>query len=87
MATITFTILAADQTRLVNSICSLRGYQATLPDMPGVPGGPNPETKAQFAMRMIREDFKNYVKQYEKIVATSSANTTFDSGFVSPDIT
>lgn len=81
MATIQFTLSNADQTRLVNAITSLNGYQET------INGQPNPETKGQFTLRIVREHLKAQVKQYERTQAQNTAVTTFDNTFVTPDIT
>lgn len=87
MATINLTFSTGDQTRIVNAICSLKGYLSTIPDAPGVPGGPNPESKSQFTTRMIREDIKKYVLQYEKVLSDTTASSNFTNTFIQPDIT
>lgn len=81
MATITFTLSSADQTRLVNTICGLYDYQTT------INGSPNPETKANFALRIIKEQWKSLIKEYEKITSQATSGQTFESAFVEPNIT
>ena len=82
MATISFTIPDAQLTRVVNALCVTYGYQDTMgytgtpPDLVPVP---NPETKGQFAKRMIAEHIKNCVKQVEGGAATLQAQQTTNS--------
>lgn len=60
MSQITLTFPDDQQTRIINGICKDMGYSATLED-----GSPNPETKAQFAKRVIIERIKNMVTSGE----------------------
>jgi hypothetical protein len=53
MATITFTIPDAQIGQLVDDICLALNYQET------INGSANPETKAQFAKRMIKQYMLN----------------------------
>lgn len=69
MATISVTIPNAILNRVTDGICGQYSYQAT------INGSPNPETKAQFAQRMVREFIKNTVKGYEATVAQDAART------------
>lgn len=68
MAVITMTLPDAALPRVVTAICARFGYRDTLPD-----GSANPETRGQFAMRMMREQLKNWVKEYEIATARDNA--------------
>ncbi len=50
---------AAQAVRIVDALCGNYGYQATLD------GVSNPETKQEFAQRMIRGHMKESVKTWE----------------------
>lgn len=82
---ITFNISAQDQTRVVNAIASEEGWQANIiVDEVSVP---NPESKAQFALRILRQILKSYVKKYETKQALVAASATFDTTYADPTIT
>jgi len=68
MAQITFTFPDAVAPRVVTAICFNGNYQDELES-----GVPNPETKAQFARRMVMEWVKDQVRTYE-------GNTAFSEG-------
>jgi hypothetical protein len=75
MATITITIADADLSRVVDDICGLFGYQAFIPQFIGPPL-PNPETKNQFAKRMVVQDVKSWCKTWEQQQAKAAAEVT-----------
>jgi hypothetical protein len=68
MATISITIKDSQLTRTVDAICGSFGYNGTLED-----GTDNPETKAQFAKRMLASYIKSTVLDYESKLATEQA--------------
>jgi hypothetical protein len=71
MADITITLTpAAALTRAVDAICALYGYQTL------INGNPNPETRNNFAKRIVAEWVKAQVVQYESGVAMESARVT-----------
>lgn len=74
MATITISIPDAAVTRVTDAFTKQFAYQDTIPD-PNNPGAtiPNPETKAQFVQRMIRNYIKEVVASYEARVAGDTA--------------
>lgn len=69
-----FTIPTAHTTRIIDGVCYEHHYQAEVPD-PDNPEKviPNPETKAQFAKKMIVQWVKNCVKSYEGVQAAHAA--------------
>jgi hypothetical protein len=69
MAVISITISDAELPRVINAVCSQYNYQAT------VNGSPNPETKAQFAKRMMIVWLKDNVKADEVRAAIEAART------------
>lgn len=76
MATISLIVPDGQLNRLVNGIAGQHGYQSTVPaPNPLDPPLPNPETKSQFAKRMMLKWAKESVKAWE---ATQSANTARD---------
>lgn len=85
MAQIIIDIPAGVTTRVLNAIAVKYGYQETLPA--GTPEEPttipNPETKAQFAKRMVIKHVKDIVREYEasqaQTAAFNSAATTADN--------
>jgi hypothetical protein len=70
MATISITIPDALLDRAVAGVCWAHFYQET------IDGEPNPETKAAFCKRMIRQHIKNCVLQYEGDQAAQTARTS-----------
>ena len=64
MADIIITIPNAQLNRVVNSVCSLRGYQDNILDIDGN-STPNPETRQQFARRQLIEFLKDHVRSFE----------------------
>lgn len=64
MALINISITNPRHVRVMNAICALHGYEAV--DEEGIP---NPETKALFAERKIREVVLSMVTNYEQRAA------------------
>lgn len=66
MANITITIPDNEISRAINAICSKYNYQDTI--IVDIDKGPipNPETKAQFAKRMVARIIKEAVLEQEK---------------------
>lgn len=67
MATISITVPDAILTRVVNGVAGQHNYPAT------VGGSPNPETRTQFARRMLARWVRETVKAYEVTSAAESA--------------
>lgn len=84
MATISITIPNSILTRVVDGVCGANNYQALI-TVSGIQT-PNPETKQQFATRMLREYAKNCVISYEANVAAEAIRITTISG-ANQDIT
>lgn len=63
MAIFSVDIADQDVDRVINSICVNYNYQSTIINQDGT--SPNPETKAQFANRMVRKFLSDNVKRYE----------------------
>ncbi|MDO8614612.1 MAG: hypothetical protein Q7T33_02610 [Dehalococcoidia bacterium] len=80
MAQITVTIPDAQAVRVRDAVCTHYGYQAT------INGAPNPETKAQFVSRKVREFLVSIVRgeEVKAAVNTTSATTAaaVDADFV-----
>lgn len=77
MASISITIPDAVANRVTNGLAGQYNYQATIPaPNPLDPPVPNPETKAQFAKRMVAKFIKDSVKAFE---ATQAAGTARDT--------
>lgn len=74
MANFIVTFPNAVQTRIENSIAEHFSYSDQISD-PNNPGQtiPNPETKAQFAERMFKEQFKKWVVDIEAGNAAKAA--------------
>lgn len=72
MANITIVIPDAQLTRVVDGICTHFNYQSILSG-PGQPPEPNPETKNQFAKRMLITTMKSWVKEAEGNIAADNA--------------
>lgn len=70
MTTITITIPNNITTRVIDGFCKRYNYSPTLEN-----GEPNPETKAQFAQRKLREYIKQAVREAEIQDATNTAAT------------
>lgn len=68
MAQISVTIPDNQVARVVGAIAAVHNYQATLPG-----GGDNPETRASFARRMLVNQMKQWVAQYEGAAADTAA--------------
>lgn len=83
MAQILLQLSAQDQARVVKAYASEFGYSPII----GINGNSNPESQAQFSMRMIKEQLQATVKKYEKNLNQTNANDGFDNTFVKPDIT
>ena len=80
MATISIEIPDALIQRAINGMCGAYFYRETLPD-PSNPEAniPNPETKAAFCKRMIKQHIKTCVLQYEGDKAKADALATANS--------
>jgi len=80
MATITFTIPDNLMPRVINGICGKYGYQETIDD-PENPGQviDNPETKANFCKRIIRQGIKRDVLQWEAEQAYNASHAAGES--------
>jgi len=77
MPTITRTISAAHLQRLVDSYCGIYEYKATLDDPDTGVSTPNPETRTQFANRILTQiAFKDPVRAWEKMQAERTALAT-----------
>lgn len=78
---ISITIPDAVGSRVVDGLAGQYNYQATIPaPNPLNPPVPNPETKAQFAKRMVAKFIKDSVKAFE---ATQAAGTARDTAAAS----
>ena len=69
MATVSFTLSASHALRLEGAICGLYSYQST------IDGQANPESRADFAKRMIGNLLKRQVYAWERRQAIESAMT------------
>lgn len=69
---IQLTIPDAVSGRVVNAVAAMNNYQPVVPNGSGAMVA-NPETKAQFAKRMISEKIIQMVKQYETQQAAQAA--------------
>lgn len=74
---ITLTIPDAEMARVVNAICTQHDYE------PIINGAPNPETKGQFAKRMVIQQIKHWVQ----FVETKAARETITASATAIDIT
>lgn len=86
MATLTFTYDTGNVTlaEITNAICAEYEYEAEIPAPPPAPKGtmiPNPETKAQFARRQVRQFIVGIVKAQR----VKAAETTARSGVANPN--
>jgi hypothetical protein len=69
MAIVTFSFEAGNNIpRILEAFAATYGYKPTLPD-----GSTNPETKAMFAKRMLRQHIVDIVRQYEQDKAREEA--------------
>lgn len=74
MASIQIQIPDGVAARVTNGLAGQYGYQATIPaPNPTDPPVPNPENKAQFARRMVRNFIHDSVKSYEASQASNAA--------------
>lgn len=76
MAQLTFTLSAADQTRAVNAVTNLEGYNAATDG-----------TKAEFIQKIFIKIIESYVKRYEHQLAIEAADETFEATYIKPVIT
>lgn len=74
MAQLCITIPVGSVTRVVDGVCGFFNYQATILPPVGDPF-PNPETKNQFAQRMLVVAVKSWVKTFESSQAADTART------------
>lgn len=82
MATITITIPDPVAQRVITAVSEYFGYAAQIPD-PATGGSiPNPETRAQFSQRMIRDYLKTIVKNYEAGIAAGASQTKTENEIV-----
>lgn len=80
MATISITIPDGVAARVTNGLAGQYGYKAIIPaPNPTDPPVPNPESKAQFARRMVRQFIHESVRAYE---ASQASNTARDAAVV-----
>lgn len=97
MANISFTIPDAQLARIVNNISQHFNYEAEVTNPafdPGQPEDPttnpatipNPESKAQFVKRMVKETMIAWVKAEEKRPVIQTANSDFEDAFIDPTI-
>lgn len=85
MATLVLTIPDAQLTRVVDGIAGQHNYQAMVPaPIPSDPPVTNPETKNQFAKRMMIKWAKDSVKAWE---ASQAANTARDTAITNAEST
>ena len=78
MANITITIQDNQLQRVLDGIANDNNYQSTIPDAEGNPI-PNPETKTQFAKRMVIARIKGMVLGGERKAAQATAELTLPS--------
>lgn len=93
MSNIIITIPSSKLTRVVDGICGNFNYQETIANPSYDPEEPesqetisNPETKAQFAKRMVIKYVKDCVKAHEGRVAVQSAKDTIDADVSDIDV-
>lgn len=86
MANITLTIPDASFTRVVRGICAYHGYTDLIEAVDGSMI-PNPESRNQFAKRMLVTSVKNWLKNVEGELAAQAARATAVSGVDPIDIT
>lgn len=72
---------AAALTRAVDALCALNGYQTL------IGGNPNPETKNNFAKRMLAVWLKARIVEYESGLAAEAARATATASADSLSIT
>ena len=78
MPNITLTMSASHASRIENALASLYGYQASIPDPENLGQTiANPETKTQFAKRMVQECIKERVKTAERTTNIASFESAF----------
>lgn len=75
MANLTITVPDQHLTRVLNGFAAHHGYKDTLENPDGTTS-PNPETKIQFARRIIRRFVLDSVKAYEAPIAAETARQT-----------
>lgn len=71
MPTITINIPDPIANRVIQGFAQRHGYSDTLED-----GSPNPETRSQFAKRILIQYIKNSVREAEIQTASNTAATT-----------
>ncbi len=86
MATISITIPNASLTRVVDGVCGFFNYQAFIQPLIGPPE-PNPETKNQFAQRMLVVAVKSWIKTFESQQAADAARLAANASADLIDIT
>lgn len=82
MAQIIINIPNDKLSRVIDALCSLHGYRATLLD-----GTANPETKQQFAKRKIIEKIKDDVRSIELSSSYATSQQTINDSVNLIDIT
>lgn len=84
MANITLTIPDAQLARVIDGICLYYNYAATILTVGGGSSVPNPETKAQFAKRMLIEQTKIWIATVE---GSTAQKTSYDTALSQITIT
>ena len=67
MATITFTIPDNELPTIIGDLCEHFGYQEQIPNVNGSGTVPNPESRAQFAKRMMAGKIRETINQIRTI--------------------
>lgn len=70
MPTITFTLSAADQQRMVDALSVRFGYQAL------INGNPNPQTAGEFVRQQIIQWTRGQVREHELNTARAAVSVT-----------
>ncbi len=86
MATISITIPNGSVARVVDGVCGFFHYDPFLHPPIGPPE-PNPETKNQFAQRMVVVAVKSWVKSFESSQAAEAARAVANTDADLIDIT
>ena len=71
--------------RIVEAVCATRGYQEKVgnPQMPNLMTEDNPESKEDFANRMVEKNILSEVENYEKDLIQKDAIKDYDVNVVS----
>lgn len=60
----------ASKDAIIDAVCALRGYQAT------VDGQPNPQSKQAFFNAFLQQELKDYYREWKKRAAADAAGAT-----------